>query len=118
MNTVFLKVCMNRLWFNRYSLIEQCYEEEIHLETLFIDGIKKIDEGLLIRFRAVDEPVKDAPRVLNDWFKHLCERMSKDGRAKSLVINDCQEAHTIQPSEVSQKSDKDFEVDIWIGYDD
>jgi len=115
MNTVFLKVCMNRFWFNRFSLIEQCYQEE--LETLFIDGIKKVDEGLLIRFEAVDEPVKDAPKVLNNWFKDFCERMSKDGRVKNLVIKDCQCAHTIQPSHMCQKSDQDFEVDIWVGYD-
>ena len=115
MNTVFLKVCMNCFGFNRYVLIEQCYQEE--LETLFIDGIKKVDEGLLIRFEAVDEPVKDAPKVLNDWFKQFCERMSKDGKVKSSVIQDCQEAHKIESSQMYQKSDQHFEVDIWVGYD-
>jgi hypothetical protein len=116
MKTVFLKVCMNRFWFNRYALIEECYEEEIHLETLSIDGINHIDEGLLIRL--VNAPAGGALKILHDWFKHLCERLSKDGKAKSSVIEDCQDAHTIQSSQVCQKSDQDFEVDIWVGFDD
>lgn len=112
------KVCMNHFWFNQYSLIKQCYEEERHLDTLYIDNIKKIKDGILIRFEAVDDPVEEAPKVLYDWFKQLCERMSEDGRVKSSVIKDCQDAHTIQSSQVCQKSNQDFEVDIYIGYDD